>query len=299
MDESCPICHTKGRIIRSHLTNDGHPVRIFYCRSCQYYWLDPKKLKIANIGNYLDLLESVKTVRNINNQRILDVLDQLFVKKQNVQGLEVGSATGSFLRASEMYERFHFTGIEPMVESYNICIQQGLNCINGMFPDDLPKEIGEFDLIVFNDVFEHIPDSSSLIEKCVKLLNNDGVIVINCPVNSGVLFHIGKALDKIHVSGAFNRLWQLNTSSPHLHYFSQKALVRLMEMSGFKLVRKPLKMLDLDKNTIANRVRAVPMDKIQAEIFITGLNVFFPYLKFFPNDTKCYIFKKTSSVKES
>ena len=95
----------------------------------------------------------------------------------------------------------------------------------------------------------------------------------------------------IGLSEAFKRLWQINTSSPHVHYFSVKALKRLLEMNGFELVEKPLKMLDLDKKTIAERVRAVPMDKLQAVFFIKGLNLVYPLLRFFPDDTKCFTFR--------
>ncbi len=294
MKNICPICGVRGRDIRTHISNGSHRLKVFYCRSCCYFWIDPEELTARRVGNYMDLLESVKTVRAINNKRILTALDRLFSEKNNVEGLEIGSGNGCFLKSAVEYDRFHFIGIEPMKESYRSCIEQGLACIYGMFPEDFPPELTGFDIIIFNDVFEHIPRSSQLIQRCGELLHKDGLLVINCPVNSGVFFRVAKAMDRMGMSEAFTRLWQLNTNSPHIHYFSEKSLVRLLEINGFKLVEKPLKMVDLDKKSIADRVHAVPMDTVQAELFIKGLNIVYPLLRFFPDDTKCFIFQRVS-----
>lgn len=291
MENTCPICRARGRSIRSHMSIDNHRLTVFYCQSCRYFWIDLDNLTSENVGNYQDLLESVKTIREINSSRIIQALDRLFYGKERVRGLDVGAGNGIFLKKASEYDRFHFIGIEPMLESHKACLKQGLECICGMFPDDLPKNLSGFDVIIFNDVFEHIPDSTRLIQKCTKLLSKDGLLVINCPVNSGVFFRIAKAMDRIGQSEAFKRLWQLNTSSPHLHYFSEKSLIRLLGMNGFDLVEKPLTMVTLDKKSIADRVYAVPMDKAQAKMFIAGLNIVYPLIQFFPDDTKCFVFK--------
>lgn len=291
MENSCPICKLKGKAIKSHMMNENQRMTVFYCRSCRYYWIDPKRLKTQHVGDYMDLLESVRTVRNINNVKILNELERLFSEKDSVKGLEVGSGNGSFLKSAKDYSRFHFIGIEPMRESYEMCTQQGLNCVQGIFPDDLPSELTGFDIIIFNDVFEHIPDSTQLLQKCAKLLQRNGLLVINCPVNTGVFFRIAKTMDSIGLSEAFKRLWQINTSSPHIHYFSERSLIRLLVGNGYELVGKPIKMAVLDKHSIAQRVHAVPMNNHQAEIFIKGLNLFFPLFRFFPVDTKCFIFR--------
>ena len=291
MDSICPICGAGGRDIRAHLKNEENRIPVFYCRSCRYYWIDPEKAEAAHAGDYQALLESVKTVRAANSKRILDTLDRLFSGRDEIKGLEVGSGSGSFLKAAKTYGRFRFTGIEPMPESCRQCLEQGLDCILGMFPDDLPPERTGFDAIVFNDVFEHIPGSARLLLRCAQLLRKDGLLVINCPVNTGVFFRVGKAMDRLGMSEAFQRLWQINTGSPHVHYFSEKSLIRLLGMNGFALVGKPLKMVVLDKESIADRVRAVPMDRARADMFIKGLHAVYPLLRFFPDDTKCFVFR--------
>ncbi|WP_229466725.1 class I SAM-dependent methyltransferase [Pseudoduganella plicata] len=62
--------------------------------------------------------------------------------------------------------------------------QRGFQVRQGYFPDALrPDET--FDVIVFNDVIEHIPDIGSALRACHEHLNPGGILILNLPNSRG------------------------------------------------------------------------------------------------------------------
>ncbi|MGZ8318760.1 MAG: class I SAM-dependent methyltransferase [Telluria sp.] len=69
--------------------------------------------------------------------------------------LDVGSAHGWFLEAAA--DQFEVLGVEPDDTLARHSLSRGLPVRTGYFPDALTAD-ETFDVIVFNDVIEHIPD---------------------------------------------------------------------------------------------------------------------------------------------
>ncbi|MFG6087472.1 class I SAM-dependent methyltransferase [Stenotrophomonas indicatrix] len=77
--------------------------------------------------------------------------------------LDVGCAHGWFLQASSAH--FQGTGIEPDARVADAAAARDVDVRKGFFPDVLGS--GErFDVIVFNDVLEHIPDVGAALRAC-------------------------------------------------------------------------------------------------------------------------------------
>ena len=106
----------------------------------------------------------------------------------------------------------------------------------GAFPDALAS--GErFDVIAFNDVLEHLPDVAGALKVCHDHLQPRGLLSINIPTTDGVAFRTACGLARVGIDGPYRRLWQHGFPSPHLHYFSTKALTTLIEGHGFVVAR--------------------------------------------------------------
>jgi len=111
-------------------------------------------------------------------------------------------------------------------------INRGLSVRRGFFPQVIqPHE--RFDIIVFNDVFEHLPDVLETLEACRVHLNDEGLLVLNLPNSKGLIYNISKILKKLGLTYFFERMWQKNLPSPHLHYFNHGNLNTLLNNSGF------------------------------------------------------------------
>jgi SAM-dependent methyltransferase len=148
--------------------------------------------------------------------------------------LDVGCAHGWFLDlASKTYD---VLGVEPDQRVGLEAAKPGRPIRLGYFPDALqPNE--KFDVIVFNDVLEHIPDLEGALAECHHRLNAKGLLVLNLPSSRGVFYRLARLLNRLGLPGPFERMWQVGLPSPHVHYFHSENLATLLQRKGF-LVKK-------------------------------------------------------------
>lgn len=144
--------------------------------------------------------------------------------------LEVGCAHGWFMDIAS--KRYDVLGLEPDEYIYRATLERGLPVRNGFFPDAIGAD-ELFDVIVFNDVIEHISDIEGVLRSCYRHLNPGGLLVINLPSSKGVFYRLSKIACRIGYSGYFDRMWQKGLPSPHVHYFDLETLSALLEKFCF------------------------------------------------------------------
>jgi SAM-dependent methyltransferase len=126
------------------------------------------------------------------------------------------------------------TGIEPDVQLAEDCRANGFEVIDGFFPDADALSGKQYDIIIFNDSFEHIPDPQRVIKGITKHLRSEhGIAIINLPTSHGLMFQSALLLTKLGIRTPFDRIWQKEFSSPHLHGFNKYNLRMLFEKNGF------------------------------------------------------------------
>lgn len=166
------------------------------------------------------VFEGLETLRRSNFEAMLKRLEK-FRLLSDMKVLEVGCGDGWFLETVSSH-CVDVEGIEPS-DKADTLVEKGYSIRKGFFPDVL-SENETFDIIVFNDVFEHLPDPVMCIKKCETHLKNDGILMINLPSKDGIFYRLSKILDKFGMSQSFERMWQSGLSSPHLTYFSPSTL---------------------------------------------------------------------------
>lgn len=176
--------------------------------------------------NYRRTLEALRRLGPIEGKRLLDI----------------GCAHGWFLKAAQDAGMLP-AGVEPDPEIAARAAQEGLPVWVGYFPGAVPA--GEtFDLIVFNDVLEHIYDLNRIVAACRLLLRPGGLLVVSAPDSRGTLFRASQVLARLGLKGLLHRLWQKGYPSPHLSYFSADSLAWLMRGHGLiRRVQQPLRSL--------------------------------------------------------
>jgi SAM-dependent methyltransferase len=171
--------------------------------------------------------EGLAPVRAINNERLLAELARLGISGRL---LDVGCGPGFFLGAARD-AGFEVVGVEPDANTVETGRRIG-EVRHGYFPDASPA--GErFDAIVMNDVLEHMPTPGQVVAACRERLGPGGVLVLNCPSRHGLFYRAADLLDRVGVSGPYERLWQRDLPSPHLWYFTPEALQQLGRRHGF------------------------------------------------------------------
>jgi len=180
----------------------------------------------------------LERLRRSNFERLLDRLCR-WIEPHGASLLDIGCAHGWFLEAAAR-RGFRVTGLEPDPHVAIRAAAAGHTIWHGFFPYHLPAN-RRFDVLAFNDVFEHLPDVVEATQACHARLAPDGLLVLNLPSSRGVFYRLAETLDRVGVSSPLERLWQKGFPSPHLSYFEPDQLRRLMERHG---------LVEIDRSTL-------------------------------------------------
>jgi SAM-dependent methyltransferase len=173
--------------------------------------------------------KGLNSLRLANFQRILDRLQSAIAPEGHTL-LDVGCAHGWFLDGASA-RGFEAVGIEPDPAIGAAAAAGGRKIWSGFFPDDIPAGC-RFDVISFNDVFEHLPDVDQALEACARFLKPGGLLVLNVPCRKGIFYLAATMLERIGIPGPLERLWQIRFASPHFSYFAPQDLQRLAARHG-------------------------------------------------------------------
>lgn len=149
--------------------------------------------------------------------------------------LEVGCNTGAFAAELRvMYPECFMVGIEPEDERAVVARQVFDEVVTGAFPalrSAVARE-GGFDLIVCNDVLEHIAEPGEALTSMLDMMSKDGMLVASIP-NVRHVSAVGPLLLKgeweYKDSGVLDRT--------HLRFFTERSIRRLFIESGWRIVR--------------------------------------------------------------
>jgi SAM-dependent methyltransferase len=267
------------------------------CRACGY---ESAALQVAinehTAGAPVDEDERERGLKALRQENFRDIVDtaRRYVKPGARRLLDVGCAHGWFLETAQ--QNFEVLGIEPDAVVGGRTAARGLPVRQGYFPDVLQD--GEtFDVIVFNDVIEHIPDIHAALDACHERLSDEGLLILNLPSSAGFFYRLSKVFARVGWSGPFERLWQKDLPSPHVHYFGPGNLPRLVEPHGFACVHNG-ELPSLRAKGLLERIRCAgnlsgPSLYLQYGAVLCTL----PVLRAFPSDIIVSIFRKTGDKK--
>jgi SAM-dependent methyltransferase len=233
-------------------------------------------------------IEGIEQIRRANFASILDCL----AKHRPLDGariLEVGCADGLFLdAAAQRGAGVH--AIEPELAKAKIARGKGHAVEHGFFPDDLAAT-APYDVIAFNDVFEHLPRPVQALQAVERLLRPGGIVVLNLPTSSGFLYKTASLMDRAGFDTPFNRLWQKGLPSPHVSYFNERNL-RLLAATHTRLAmldQVPLRSIQRD----GLHMRVTSVNKgATGELLFAGAWAFSFVADVLPSDIMALLFQR-------
>jgi 2-polyprenyl-3-methyl-5-hydroxy-6-metoxy-1,4-benzoquinol methylase len=266
----------------------------FVCSGCglEASTLEPTDLATSDaVVDEADREVGLETLRKASFAITFDIL-----RKQIAPGrlLDVGCAHGWFLDAGRD-AGFQCTGVEPSVQVAARGISRGHDVLTGYFPA-VVADRQPFDVISFNDVFEHIPDADRTMKEVSGLLAPGGILSIAIPSNSGFFYRLSRILARAGMPGPFERMWQKQFSSPHLYYFKADVLVAMASRHGLQVlhrshlpsVRREGLWGRLGYDTTSGPVR----NALTYAAVVTAL----PFLRLLPADIDLLMFKKPEGL---
>ena len=239
----CPICDNFvfNKLINLYDDRYGEPnlYSIKECTHCGHYCTFPR----INNKQLPGLYSKFYPRKNINLDSILEEARKeskkfsgffRWLKGTNNQGqfyakkddffLDIGCGSGVSLIEAE-YLGANAFGLEADPNVEKIKKSLNLNIFQGNL-DESPLKDTSFNLIVLNQVIEHIPEPDILLKSLNTKLIKDGLIIISFPnINSFWRF-------------LFKEKW-INWHVPyHLHHFNEKNFTKLIKKCGFQIIKK-------------------------------------------------------------
>ncbi len=163
--------------------------------------------------------------------------------------LDVGCATGELGKSIKARSTVHVTGIEMAPEMAEIARNQ----LDEVFVGDADQILtngllgnSRFDVIIFADVLEHVPDPWNVLTRAKDYLTHDGIVIASIPN----VRHIDTIFNLV-----FKGYWPYRDRGihdrTHLRFFTKKNIIELFDNAG----------MDISKIKVNYRIVEAPSDK--------------------------------------
>lgn len=155
---------------------------------------------------------------------------QALIQASGKRCLDVGCGAASLSAALRQAGADHVAGIEADAQAAERARPRLDVLVEGSVLDaDLPFAPGEFDLIVFADVLEHLPDPDAALARCLPFLSADGEVIVSVP-NIRFWLVLGRLLvDRWEYADHGSR------DRTHLRIFTLRSLIAMLDSHGLEI----------------------------------------------------------------
>jgi len=167
----------------------------------------------------------------IDRSEMLDFLPNL---DGSSRVIEIGCGDANFLHKIKSQYGCECWGVEPyLLDKNSIYIHSSVDRFLGVPIEDALDSIpiNYFDLIILNDVIEHLQDPETILSGLKSRLTENGVILMSVPnfLFYGNVFEILVLKDfKYKDFGILDRT--------HLRFYTRKSLIETLENNDFKII---------------------------------------------------------------
>ena len=232
---------------------------------------------------------ALAALREDTAMRLLDEIAQL-VALNEVHLLDVGCGPAWFLNAARG-RCAGVKGLEPDEASAAQARARGLDVTHGRFPEHAPK--GPFEVVSFNDVFEHLPAPEMAVASLLRLLRDQGLVVITAPSRQGFFYRVAELLARCGIKAPLERMWQRGFVSPHHYYYEPATLDALFAHHGLRCVRG-FELPSVSRTGLWARIgagRRMPI--VFAALIYVGCLLLLPVLHWLPADIQVRIYARS------
>lgn len=243
----CPICG--GADTSKYWVASGY--RLSRCSSCSMVWdhapLDNLELQYGENyfsndnpkGGYANYVEGMAINRKTFEDRIKK-LEKILGRKGSL--LDIGCALGDCVQIAEK-RGWDAYGLELSEFAVKIAKKKKLKIFQGTLEESkLPKDL-RFDVVMMQDVIEHVRDPLAELRRIKKVLKPGGVVFLVTP-DIGGLWHT-----------ILRSSWYHYKQGEHIMYFSNKSLSKALELLGYSGVECHKTYHVMSLGYIANRLK--------------------------------------------
>ncbi len=233
----CPVC--------TIFTDQGvyyydAELTIYRCYTCSAIFLDPNIPEVAYDNDYFKAsyyknyrINYDEKLHPIPLYRSILTATRHWVSPGS-RMLEVGSGLGLFLYLANT-DGYRAVGVDTSAYACEYArLQMGVDVRREML-QDAGFDPGSFEVIVLNDVVEHISDPYPLLECVRKLLDYEGFLVLETPNEDALINFVSRLIYRASF-GLIRSPFRANHGAEHRLYYNQASISWLLERLGFNVV---------------------------------------------------------------
>jgi dolichol-phosphate mannosyltransferase len=261
---------------------------ILKCLKCGLIFMKPKLSAEALVREYAQAedpvyLENIQARVETSRYNLNEVRSHIRPKDRV---LEIGSYCGAFLKVARE-EGIDILGVEPSAWAARASAELSDAPVIRGTTDDLPSDIGKFDVVMAWDVLEHFADPLAELQKIHRLLEDDGRLLFSTLMIDN---WFPKAMGK-------RWPWLMDM---HLFYFTESTIRQLLARAGFEIVesRKYCHIITLEYLLSKLGTLGVPAVSAASKM-VTGHKPAKLQIPFRFGDIKLFVCKKANAEIES
>lgn len=233
----CPLCLADTMQPVAQLAGDAAIAR---CRNCGLACGEHRAYSADTADHFrgLDLARYLRSVGATRKRSYDRLLTEVAPFATTGTWLDVGCSYGWLLERVQDVG-FQAVGLEPSAAAAIEARTNGLNVVEGFFPNDVPADVKPA-VVSFMDVLEHLPDPVAALQAAKQKLAPNGIVVVQVPDQACLLYQLAEAMCRVtggRSSFALRRLWLVGFDFPHRYYFTQKTLQTAMNAAGLQVLR--------------------------------------------------------------
>jgi methionine biosynthesis protein MetW len=144
--------------------------------------------------------------------------------------LDVGCGTGALSVVLRDVNGAEVKGIEPDAARASLARERGLDVVTGVLSPELRSALGTFDVAIYADVLEHLPDPLGELVKVAPFVRPGGTVIVSVPN----IAHWSVRYDLLR--GRFRYAQYGIMDATHLRWFTEETIRQVIAQAGLDVV---------------------------------------------------------------
>jgi methionine biosynthesis protein MetW len=145
--------------------------------------------------------------------------------------LDVGCGTGALSVLLRDNRDAAVVGVEPDHDRATRSAERGIETYASTLESLSPDKLGQFDVAVYADVLEHLPDPLAELKSVAPFVKPDGVVIVSVPN----VAHWSVRFELLRGNFRYARFGIMDAT--HLRWFTEETIRQLMDQAGLDVVR--------------------------------------------------------------
>jgi 2-polyprenyl-3-methyl-5-hydroxy-6-metoxy-1,4-benzoquinol methylase len=210
-------------------------------------------------------------MRRMSERRLRDI-ERLVGPLREKRLLDVGCDTGVFVEFATA-KGMSAIGIDVFDRVIEIGRAQGRDLRVGTL-EAAGIADQSVDVVTGFDLIEHVDDPVGFVKNVARVLRPGGVVALETPNYEGLIYRLGRILDKFSGKAALSAVQERLWPPFHVQYFTAPALARLLAETGLEEVEVRGREMDADELMLAQPVLRLAV----RSVFATGRTFGMPTL---------------------